>query len=119
VPVLKRVAHGDGRPYGYRFECPGCGKPHVVPVKPTTQGWDFDGNEAAPTFSPSILVYEYRIPKDADPAKILPPFKPGDVYQPRCHSFVKRGRIEFLGDCGHALAGKTVPLPEIPSYPRG
>lgn len=27
-----------------------------------------------------------------------------------CHSFVFDGEIRFLGDCTHALAGKTVPL---------
>src|SRR5436309_254590 len=31
---------------------------------------------------------------------------PGDV----CHSFVRDGLIEFLGDCTHPLAGRTVPL---------
>lgn len=30
-----------------------------------------------------------------------------------CHSFVTAGRIEFLPDCTHALAGQTVDLPEI------
>lgn len=35
-----------------------------------------------------------------------------------CHSFVRAGRIEFLGDCTHALAGQTVPLPPWPEdYP--
>jgi hypothetical protein len=29
-----------------------------------------------------------------------------------CHSFVTDGRIQFLGDCTHALAGQTVDLPE-------
>ncbi|WP_241754456.1 hypothetical protein [Cupriavidus basilensis] len=31
-----------------------------------------------------------------------------------CHSFVTDGRIQFLGDCTHALAGQTVPLAEFP-----
>jgi hypothetical protein len=31
----------------------------------------------------------------------------------RCHSFLVDGQIQFLGDCTHALAGQTVPLPEI------
>jgi len=30
-----------------------------------------------------------------------------------CHSFVTDGRIQFLGDCTHNLAGQTVDLPEI------
>ena len=31
----------------------------------------------------------------------------------RCHSFVREGRIEFLGDCTHAMVGQTVDLPDI------
>lgn len=27
-----------------------------------------------------------------------------------CHSFVRNGKIEFLSDCSHHLAGKIVPL---------
>jgi hypothetical protein len=113
--ILRRVRGFDGSPYGYRFDCPGCGTPHVIPTKPRPDGWDFDGDESAPTFSPSILVHEVRVPADADPARVAAPLKPGDVYSPRCHSFVRGGRIEFLSDCGHALAGRTVPLPEIGS----
>lgn len=30
----------------------------------------------------------------------------------RCHSFVVDGQMQFLGDCTHALAGQTVPIPE-------
>ncbi len=38
----------------------------------------------------------------------------GSVGQsPLCHSFVRDGRIEFLGDCTHKLAGQTIELPEV------
>lgn len=30
-----------------------------------------------------------------------------------CHSFVRDGRIQFLADCTHAMAGQTVDLPEV------
>lgn len=30
-----------------------------------------------------------------------------------CHSFIKDGMIQFLGDCTHELKGKTVKLPEV------
>ena len=53
----KHVVSHDGAHYGYRFDCPGCGEPHVITTKPYTNGWDFDGNEERPTFSPSVLVY--------------------------------------------------------------
>jgi hypothetical protein len=29
-----------------------------------------------------------------------------------CHSFVTDGRIQFLSDCTHELAGQTVDLPD-------
>ena len=29
-----------------------------------------------------------------------------------CHSFVTNGRIQYLGDCTHKLAGQTVDLPD-------
>lgn len=58
--------------------------------------WTFNGDFEHPTFSPSILVNDDRAAPDL----------------PRCHSFVRDGRIQFLGDCTHALAGKTVELPE-------
>lgn len=113
MAVLKHVVDSSGSHYGYSFDCPGCVEPHVIPTKPHERGWDFDGNEAAPTFAPSILVHEVRIPSDADPAKVMAPYKPGDVYSPRCHSFVRMGRIEFLSDCTHSLAGQTVQLPTL------
>lgn len=55
-----------------------------------------------PTFTPSILVrYD-----GADAGQ-------GAAPPAVCHSFVTNGRIQFLGDCTHALAGQTVDLPEI------
>lgn len=30
-----------------------------------------------------------------------------------CHSFVRNGRIEYLGDCTHHLKGQTVDLPDM------
>lgn len=69
------------------FRCPGCGCAHFFDSR-----WAFNGNRVRPTFGPSLLVYES-----------------GD--QPRCHSFVTDGAIQYLGDSGHELAGKTVPLP--------
>lgn len=85
---------------GYVFWCPGCDQPHPYRVHPDPYRanmpmWSFNGDMDRPTFSPSLLVHP----------------SPG---QPRCHLFVKNGTIEFCGDCDHALAGKTVPMIEIP-----
>ena len=106
----KIVRDGDGLFYGIRLDCPGC-EPgaHVLPVSWLPEGettesphvagkphWAFDGNFERPTLSPSILSRG----TDGDEPRV-------------CHSFVRDGRIEFLGDCTHALAGQKVDLPEI------
>lgn len=36
-----------------------------------------------------------------------------------CHSFIKDGKIQFLGDCTHALANQTVDLPDWEQDPPG
>lgn len=77
----------------YVFFCPGCQEYHWIRTRGPKPNWSFDGNLDCPTVSPSILCC-----KD-DPAR-------------RCHSYVRAGRIEFLGDCGHRLAGQAVELPE-------
>lgn len=101
----KRIPNGDGSPYGIRFECPGCGEPHVVPTTPSANVWGFNEDLARPTLTPSILVH---------PAERWAPELPSKRRTtPRCHSFVTDGRIQFLGDSTHALAGQTVDLPEI------
>lgn len=99
------------------FYCPGCKETHAVPVC-GTDGWTFNGDLDKPTLSPSILrrsghfvpghsgacwcTYNAEHPEE-DPFLCL-----------QCHSFVKDGFIQFLGDCSHALAGQTVALPEWP-----
>jgi hypothetical protein len=103
--------------YGIRINCPGClysnGKPsqHIIPLSILPAGqmemsphigwkdrWTFNGDFEKPTFSPSLNTWYGG--SDGVPLH-------------RCHSFIRDGRIEFLGDCTHALAGKTVDLPEI------
>ena len=82
------------------FMCPGCKQAHQVTVD-GSRGWTFNGNGDAPTFSPSVFV---NAPG--------PYFNPSpDV--PSCHSFVTDGRIQFLPDCTHDLAGQTVDLPDF------
>jgi hypothetical protein len=107
---------------GVAFWCPGCEEMHQVRTGGSAP-WQFDGNVDRPTFSPSVLVTSghfvagnphpdtcwctYNREHPDDPA----PFKCA-----RCHTFVRNGRIEFLGDCTHALAGQTVDLPDLPAH---
>lgn len=101
------------------FWCPGCNELHQVSVGTGTgPRWGYNDNPDKPTFTPSVLIrsghfcsgqdgkdcwctYEARLGKPA-------PFK-----CTVCHSFVTDGRIQFLGDCTHALAGQTVDLPDL------
>lgn len=84
---------------GFIFECPGCGEWHRVRVKGMEPCWGFNGSLTAPTFNPSILV---RGKKYNAETKAHEPYV--------CHSFVREGRIQFLNDCTHKLAGQTVDL---------
>ena len=93
------------------FWCPGCDSAHVVAHGAGAGArWAWNGNAERPTFSPSIKVtYRHWVP----PAI---PGQPAPASQTRvddiCHSFVTDGRIQFLGDCTHALAGQTVDIPD-------
>jgi len=107
VAKLKKLEDLNGREE-YMFYCPGCELHHGVwtgagpgPV------WQFNGSMAAPTFSPSIRV---RMGPKCNPATGLR--LPGASDQ-ICHSFVMDGKIQFLSDCTHRLAGQTVELPEV------
>ena len=99
------------------FWCPGCDEAHAVTVTPG--GWQFDGNNERPTFAPSILVTGFKLSAEGE-AMIERGERIGEGSRypgadMRCHSFVREGLIEFLSDCTHELAGKTVPIPPWPS----
>jgi hypothetical protein len=92
---FEQTTHG-GDPDGvtFVFWCPGCEGHHTFSTERSRRPvWTFNGNLERPTFSPSLLY----------PDKT-----------PRCHLFLTDGRLQFLSDCGHKLAGQTVDLPEIP-----
>lgn len=100
------------------FWCPGCDSAHVVNVGPG--GWIFNQNGDVPTFSPSVLVRSgHYIPERAGKEcwctfNEKNPDNPSRFKCECCHSFVTDGRIQFLGDCTHALANQTVDLPDFP-----
>lgn len=87
------------------FMCPGCKYLHAVKVD-GSRGWTFNGNGDRPTISPSVLV---RTGSAVDPTFVDEPGDPPTV----CHSFVTDGRIRFLSDSAHELAGQTVDLPDL------
>ena len=105
----------DGVKY-LTFWCPGCEQIHgpvVARPDPRRPFWEWDGSRDRPTLSPSILVRSSKPLTDEEVQRVLG----GEHIEPVptvCHSFLRQGRLEFLGDCTHALAGQTVDLPEIP-----
>ncbi|OWV48227.1 hypothetical protein CDZ96_10445 [Mameliella alba] len=81
------------------FDCPGCGWTHVLNTDSAQRPvWSFNGDVDRPTISPSINAWREWGPERKTQ---------------RCHSFVENGRIRFLPDSTHQLAGQTIDLPEI------
>lgn len=82
----------------YYFTCPGCDFPHEIVTRRRSVGgpeWEFNGSLVSPTFTPSLLVRWSHGP---------------DHVLRVCHSYITDGKIRFLSDCTHALAGQEVPL---------
>lgn len=102
---------------GLMFWCPGCDGAHQVWVgEGSGPRWGYNGNPDRPTFTPSVLVrgtfgHPPVTSENLDEWKRAP--WPQTDVEHICHSFVTDGRIQFLGDCTHALAGQTVDLPEF------
>lgn len=102
---------GDGH---VLFHCPGCKCAHAVWVEKTHSNgsiWGYNGNPEKPTFTPSILVRGTKRMTDDEAARIMA----GEKINPVpfvCHSFVTDGKIQFLSDCTHELAGQTVEIPD-------
>ncbi|MDR3451666.1 MAG: DUF6527 family protein [Rhodoferax sp.] len=99
-------------PHHVGFKCPGCKEVHVISIQPPHPCWSFNGDYEKPSFTPSILVTGCKVIRDEHGewtgdwerdanGKALPSV---------CHSFITDGKIQFLNDCTHELAGQTVPL---------
>lgn len=104
------------------FWCPGCDGAHQVAVgEGAGPRWGYNGNPEAPTFTPSVLVQSGHYARghtgkcwcDYNAERIAKGEEPSGFSCSVCHSFVTDGNIQFLGDCTHALAGQTVPIPDF------
>jgi Family of unknown function (DUF6527) len=113
VAQIRRINdHGD-RYQAIVLWCPGCeytdeedgkkyGGLHMLPVTGTGQKrpvWGWNGDLEKVTLNPSILTHYGT-----------------DGEQFTCHSFLRDGQWQFLGDCTHALAGQTVPMLPLPAW---
>ena len=85
--------------------CPACGFEHSFRVDLIGHGkwngdtWTFNGDYDKPTFSPSMGAN----------------LRKNQEQHPVCHSFLRDGVWQFLGDCSHAMANQHVPM--IPPEP--
>lgn len=114
-PVLTDVA-----PDRVAFWCPGCNEAHQLTVSGPGAVWGYNNNPAAPTFTPSVLMRSGHFVTGQEGKMCWCTYrdrlgKPAPFECKLCHSFVTDGRIQFLSDCSHALAGQTVDLPDYPA----
>lgn len=98
--------------FEFIFYCEGCGHSHGFRTatweQPTglteeqkklfQHKWTFNGNLEKPTIRPSLHIWI----EDKNGNKTT-----------TCHSFVTDGKIEYLSDCRHKLAGKTIDMPDF------
>lgn len=101
--LFHSISAGDPDKYilRYWFWCPGCKQLHSFVVRSLKGGdeWTFNKDLDNPTFNPSLGV----LSKEEKPY----PFK--------CHSYLENGKLRFLSDSQHELAGQeNIPLPNLP-----
>jgi len=112
--VITEFKDKDGNIIGYHFFCEGCETYHGVWTNQrnevTNAKWSFNGDKVKPTFNPSILVRYVKTPKNPKTDKTGRIEGCKDMV---CHSFIRDGQIQYLNDCTHKLAGKTVELRNI------
>lgn len=96
---MAKIIEIQNSPGRFLFDCPGCKCSHELPAqigRHTPLKWGWNGSFDKPSFTPSILVNKLR----ANPMDHV------------CHSYVTDGKIQYLDDCTHELAGQTIELPE-------
>jgi len=108
---IKRFTEADGGYHGeLGFLCPGCKEIHLITDSETdieaigNGPWTFNGNFESPTIRASVLTRRYCFNSATGKH---------DKEIERCHSFITDGKIQFLSDCQHELAGQTVDLNDI------
>jgi hypothetical protein len=108
-PIALECMDNDGVTHrGWMIFCPACKSGHMFDER-----WTFNGDVHKPTFRASMMVrstrHEPPITAENFAEWKRAPWPQHDV-KTVCHSYVTDGQIQYLGDCTHELAGKTVPL---------
>lgn len=109
---------------GLIYWCQGCEETHSINFgSGPGPRWGYNGNPNSPTFTPSVLVRSGHYAGSITPGKQCwctwdadHPNEPTKYKCIRCHTFITDGMVQFLSDCSHALAGQTLPLPDLPNH---
>lgn len=100
MPKTTEIQNEKGALTGeYLIDCVACKCSHCLATKIANENgskWAFNGDVNSPTFHPSLKVT----------------VRPHTLEKLICHSFIKNGKMEYLSDSTHDLAGHTVELPE-------
>lgn len=76
----------------YMFWDVGLQQPNAFYIR-GDRGWNWNGDFEKPTVSPSVLL---------------------TIGSDRSHLFIRDGKIQYLSDCSHELAGKTIDMVDFP-----
>lgn len=82
-------------PTGWMIKCQNCQWHEFPKVGKPGASWQFNGDLALPTFTPSMN-------------ELVGPYPDGTSR--RCHFIVTNGQIKYCGDCSHSLANQIIPL---------
>jgi len=98
---------------GYTFYCSGCSLNHNIGT-----GWTFNYNLDCPSFTPSVLVRSGHYNEGHRGNCWCTFYKEHPEREVgfrcyRCHSYITEGKIHYLSDCSHALAGTIVEMSEV------
>lgn len=108
--VSSKLRRGQGR---YFHWCPACEELH-----PLFDSWNFVNKDLTkPTFTPSFKHSGGQTVKVN--GRWTGEWVLGDDGKPKpwvCHYILTDGILHFCGDCTHAMAGKDVPLPDLPDF---
>ena len=76
----------------YMFWDVGLQQPNAFYIR-GDRGWAWNGDFDKPTVTPSVLL---------------------TIENERSHLFIRDGKIQYLSDCTHELAGKTIEMVDFP-----
>jgi hypothetical protein len=115
---LRSIATGPNTK-GISHWCPGCEEMHAITIESGPESsrptWHWDGNIDAPTVSPSVRITgKQTIKLNGEWTGEWVRDAAGNAVDMCCHYILTAGQLNFCSDSTHALAGKTVPLPDLP-----